>query len=135
MSFFVAAMWAVSARLFTTFIALILVSARHVEDLDLVSLVLCQGVAFLGTLYFVVLVHDPDRALSDVLGLRRTRVSLCVVAVALGFALQGPLTLISDAIYKRYPLSEAELEHMRFMFTAPAMHQKVALVAAGGILG
>jgi membrane protease YdiL (CAAX protease family) len=135
MSFFVAAMWSVSARLLTTFIALVVISARHVDELDLVSLVLCQGVAFLATLYFVVLVHEPDRPLSDVLGLRRTRVSLCVVAAALGLALQGPLTLISDVIYKRYPLSDAELEHMRSMFTVSAAHQRVALVVAGGILG
>ncbi len=135
MSFFVAAMWSVSARLLTTFIALVLMSARHVEELDLVSLMLCQGVALVGTLYFVLLMHEPDRPLSDVLGLRRTRVSLCIVAAALGLALQGPLTLISDFILQRYPLSETELEHVRFMFSAPAVHQKVALVAAGGVFG
>jgi membrane protease YdiL (CAAX protease family) len=135
MSFFVAALWSISARLLFDFIALGLISARHSDRLDLVSQVLCQGVAFLATLYVVVVMHHPDRPLSDVLGLRRTRVSLCLVAAALGLALHGPLTLISNVIYTRYPPSDAELENMRYLFTAEATHQKVALVLAAGVFG
>jgi membrane protease YdiL (CAAX protease family) len=135
MSFFVAAMWSVSATLLTAFIELVLMSARHTERLDVVTHVLSEGVAFLATLYLIVIVHDADRPLSDVLALRKTRVSLCVVAAVLGLALHGPLTLISDVIESRYPRPEDEIESLRWLLTAPALHQKIALVASAGIFG
>src|SRR5438128_599967 len=135
MSFFVAALWSISARLSFDFLAQLLLSARHADKLDLVTQVLCQGVAFVGALYFVVTFHDADRRLSDALGFRRTSVMLCLLAAAIGVALHGPLTLISAAIEARYPPSELELENLRFLYTAPALHQKVALVGAAGLFG
>ncbi len=135
MSFFVAAIWSITARLLFEFLGLALMSARHADRLDLVSQVLCQGVAFLTTLYLVVMMHEPDRPLSEVLGLRRTSIGLYLVAAAIGLALHGPLTLITNAIYRRYPPSEEELDHLRYLFTAPALHEKVALVAAAGFMG
>jgi membrane protease YdiL (CAAX protease family) len=135
MSFFVAAMWSVSASLLSTFLALVLMSARHSDRLDAVSHVLCLGVGYLVALYLVVLVHDPDRTLSDVLGLRKTRVSLCLVAAALGPVLYGPLTAFANAIDRQFPRPEAELENMRNLLDAPALHQKIALVVAVGLFG
>jgi CAAX protease family protein len=135
MSFFVAAIWSTSALVALDLIAAILVSARPSTNFDLVSRVLCQALAFMGTLFFMVVVHDKERPLSDVLGLRRTHVALWLLACALGIALQGPMTLISNAIYTRYPLPEEELALLRELFDVKGMPQKAALVMAAGLVG
>jgi CAAX protease family protein len=135
MSFFVAAMWSTSALLALDLLTRILMSLRPSGHVDLVSGVLCQAVAFLVTLFFVVFVHDRERPLSDVLALRRADVVLCILALVLGLALHGPLTLVAEAIYSRYPPSEEEIETLRDLLTAPTVRQRVALVAAAGIIG
>jgi membrane protease YdiL (CAAX protease family) len=135
MSFFMAAMWAVSARLSFDLITSVLSAAHASGRLDLVSQVLCQGIAFVGTLYLMVIVHDRDRPLSEALGLRRTHVGLCIVAAAIGLALHGPMLLVANAIAGHFPPSEDEVATMQFLFDAPALHQRVALVGAAGIMG
>jgi len=87
MSFLVAAMWSIAARLASDLMMTLLASVRSNGRPDLVSNVLCEGVGFIGTLLFLAMVHDRDTPLSDVLGLRRTHVVLCLLAVAIGVAL------------------------------------------------
>ncbi len=135
MSFFIAAIWSTSALLGLDLIAAILVSARPSGNFDLVSRVLCQALAFVSTLFFMVLVHDKERPLSEVLGLRRAHLGLCLLACVLGLALQGPLTLLSNAIYSRFPLPEEELTLLRELFDVKGAGQKIALVAAAGVVG
>jgi len=135
MSFFVAAMWSTSALLALDLLQRILVSLRPSGHIDLVSGVLCQAVAFLAALFFVVYVHDRDKPLSDVLALRRADVLLCIIALLLGVALNGPLSLLDDAISSRYPRSDQDIETMRELLTAPTLRDKVGLVVAAGIIG
>jgi membrane protease YdiL (CAAX protease family) len=87
------------------------------------------------TLFFLAMVHDRDTPLSDVLGLRRTHVVLCLIALALGVALQGPITLIVNAIYSRYPLAEQDAAVMRELLSPKTAHEKVALFAGVGVVG
>jgi membrane protease YdiL (CAAX protease family) len=135
MSFFAAAMWSASALLGLDLMTRLLASTRPSGQLDLVSSVLCQGVAFLVTLFFVVLVHDRERSLSDALGLRRVSIVLCLIALALGVALHGPLTLISNAIYARFPPSDEELQTIRNLLHAPTLPQRVVLATSVGLVG
>jgi membrane protease YdiL (CAAX protease family) len=135
MSFFLAATWSILALFALDLLVGLLASAHATGRVDLVSGVLCQGVAFLSTLIFLTLVHDKDRPLSEALGLRRTSASLCLLATALGLALQGPLTLLADAVYRRFPLPEQEVTQLVELFRAPAVHQKLGILLAAGILG
>jgi uncharacterized protein len=135
MTFFAAAIWSTSALVALDFLALLLISAHPASEIDLVSRVLCQAAAFVGTLFLLTLVHERERTLSDVLGLRRASIPLCVLSIVLGFTLQGPMNLLSEAIYKRYPLPEEQVELIKQLFDVPALHQKIALVLAAGVIG
>ncbi len=135
MSFFVAAMWSIAARLASDLMMIFLASARQSGQIDLVSVVLCEGAGFMMTLFFLAMVHDRDTPLSDVLGLRRTNVVLCLLALAIGVALQGPITLIVNAIYNRFPLSEEDTAVMRELLSPKTVREKVALFAGIGVVG
>jgi len=135
MSFFAAAIWSVSAiAVFDLFLALA-VSVSPSAELDLVSRVLCEAAAYVSTLLLLTLVHERDRRLTDVLALRRTPVALLLVAALFGFALQGPVNLVAGVIYHRYPLPEGQIELIRQIFDVRALHQKVAIVLAAGVVG
>jgi membrane protease YdiL (CAAX protease family) len=136
MSFVSAAMWSVCAIAAFDFIfALLLASSGTPAALDLVSRVLCEAAAFVGTLLLLTLVHERERPLSDVLALRRVPIALLAVAVLFGVALQGPINLITGVIYGRYPLPEDQIELIRELFAVKAMHQRVAIVVAAGLVG
>ena len=96
MSFFAAAMWSISARLILDVLAELLKKVRGLDQIDLVSVVLCQAIAYLLILFVMLTVHERERPLSDALALRRPHLGLCLLAVAIGIALHGPLTLISS---------------------------------------
>ena len=130
MSFFLAATWSITAIFALDLIAAIFVSVTSEQRFDLVTRVLCQGVAFLGTLYVLMTIDDRHA-----LGLRKTSAGLLAVAAVLGVVLQGPLTLVSNLIYGRYPLPQSDIDEMTALFRLPALHQKVAVVVAAGVLG
>jgi membrane protease YdiL (CAAX protease family) len=136
MSFFVAAGWSIGALFLLDFLMMLLPAGHQ----DLVGAVLCQGVAYLIALVFLMLVHEKDvyekdGSLSETLGLRRTSLSLCFLAAVIGLALQGPLTLIADAIYHRFPVPEQEMSDFADLFRAPLLYRKVALVLVAGVVG
>jgi membrane protease YdiL (CAAX protease family) len=133
MSFLVAAAWSILAVYGFDLTSSLLQSARA-HDLDLVSRILCLAFAYLGTLIFFTLIHEKDRPLSEVFALRRTSLSLCLLAAAIGLALVGPLSLLSDAILRRFPLSEEDAIAFAEQFDAPLLHQKVAIVMGAGLL-
>jgi membrane protease YdiL (CAAX protease family) len=135
MSFFAAAIWSVSAIAALDLFLALAVSASPSAQLDLVSRVLCEAAAFVSTLLLLTLVHERDRPLTDVLALRRPPVALLLVAVLFGFALQGPVNLVVGVIYDRYPLPEEQIELIRQLFDVGALHQKVAIVVAAGVVG
>jgi len=136
MSFVTAAIWSVCAvAALDFFLALVMVSAGSVAGLDLVSRVLCEAAAFVTTLFFLTVVHERERPLRDVLGLRRPPIVLLLLATLLGMALQGPVNIITGFIYDRYPLSPEDIELLKKLFDVGALHQKIAIVVAAGVLG
>jgi membrane protease YdiL (CAAX protease family) len=136
MSFFVAAMWSVSAiAALDFFLALLVVSAGQSSGLDLVSRVLCEAAAFMSTLLLLTLVHERERPLSDVLALRRIPVALLVLGALFGVAFQGPVNLIAGVIYQRYPLPQDQIDLLRQLFDVRGLHLQLAVVVAGGIVG
>jgi membrane protease YdiL (CAAX protease family) len=135
MSFFVAAAWSILSVYALMLMLALLASAHTPPHIDLVTGFLCQAVAYLATLIFFTLIHEKERPLSEVFGLRRTSVSLCLIAVALGLALQGPLTLITDAILRHFPLPPGDAAEYADQFNVPLLHQKIATVLCAGLLG
>jgi membrane protease YdiL (CAAX protease family) len=136
MSFFAAAMWSVSAvAALDFFLALLVVSVGQSTELDLVSRVLCEAAAFMTTLLLLTMVHERERPLPDVLGLRRTPLALLVLATLFGVAFQGPVNLIAGVIYDRYPLPQDQIELLRELFDVKAVHLEVAIVVAAGLVG
>jgi membrane protease YdiL (CAAX protease family) len=136
MSFVSAAMWSVCAiAAFDVLFVLLLGAAGSPVELDLVSRVLCEAAAFVGTLFLLTLVHERERPLSDVLALRKTSVGLLVLAVLAGVAMQGPINLMTNVIYERYPLPDAQIELLRQLFDVKAMPQRVAIVIGAGMIG
>lgn len=136
MSFLAAALWSVSAiAALDFFFALVVVATGHSTGLDLVSRVLCEAAAFMTTLFLLTLVHERERPLADVFGLRRTPVALLLLGVLSGLALQGPVDLMAGAIYDRYPLPQDQLELLRELFDVKALHMRIAVVIAAGVIG
>ena len=136
MTFFAAAMWSVSAiAAFDVFLALVVVLASRSTGVDLVSGVLCEAAAFVTTLLLLTLVHERDRPLPDVLGLRRPPIALLFLGVLAGLALQGPIDLVAQAIYARYPQPQEQVDLMRARFDVQELPLQVAIVLAGGVVG
>ncbi len=135
MTFFIAAMWSAAALFALDLLHALFGMLRAPAHVDLVTGVLCQGVAFLATLYAMVFVYDREKPASEVLALRRPSVLLALLATAIGVALHGPLTLIANAIYGRFPLPEQDVEMMREILTASTLRDKIAFVAAAGVVG
>jgi membrane protease YdiL (CAAX protease family) len=136
MSFVTAAIWSVCAvAALDFFLALVMVSAGSVAGLDLVTRVLCEAAAFVTTLFFLTVVHERERPLREVLGLRRPPIVLLLLAALLGVALQGPVNIIAGFIYDRYPLSADDIELLKKLFDVGALHQKIAIVVTAGVLG
>jgi uncharacterized protein len=136
MSFFTAAVWSVCAVIaLDFFLAFVVAAVGDATSIDLVTRVLCEAAAFVSTLFAVTLVHERERPLRDVLALRRPPIVLLVLALLFGFALQGPVNLIAGVIYEKYPLPPEHLELLHQLFDVKALHQKVAIVVAAGLVG
>jgi membrane protease YdiL (CAAX protease family) len=135
MSFFVAALWSIAALLAFDLVAIVLLAVRPAALYDPVSGALCQAFGFVGALFFLVLVYERERPLSQVLGFRRTNGWLPLLAVALGVALQAPLDLISSVTQKFFPLSDQTRSAMEQFLDVSTLRRKIALLVAAGLVG
>jgi membrane protease YdiL (CAAX protease family) len=133
MPFYVAASWSFAALFLLDLLAGVLMASR--TSVDLVSRVLCQGAAFVAILAAITVVHEKGKALREIFALRRVDVLPCLLALALGVLLQGPLSLLANVIYSRFPPPEQDVAEIAQLFEVPALYQKVGLVVAAGALG
>jgi CAAX protease family protein len=130
-----AAIWSISATLGLDLLVILTRSMRSADHFDVVSGVLCEAAAFLATLFFVIEVHEPSRALSDALALRPTRFSLCALAALMGMSSQIPFNRLAEVIEKRFPASAEDISAQAELFAAPTPFRKVMLVVAVGAIG
>lgn len=133
MPFYVAAGWSFAALFLLDLIAGALMASRSL--VDLVSRVLCQGVAFVAVLAGMAAVHDKGKRPAEIFAFRRVDVLPSVIAITLGVALEGPLSLVANFIYTRYPPAEQELAEIASLFDVRALYQKIGLVVAAGLMG
>ncbi|KYG02176.1 hypothetical protein BE21_55285 [Sorangium cellulosum] len=71
--------------------------------LDVVGSFACQAAAYLLGLLGVHRVHAPRAKARELLGVRGTHAAFYPLAVALGFALEPPVTALYEAIERRFP--------------------------------
>ncbi|AUX20269.1 hypothetical protein SOCEGT47_007350 [Sorangium cellulosum] len=112
-------------------------SARAHGELDMISAFACQAAAYLLGLFGVLQVHAPRASIRDLLGVRRTHAAFYPLALALGFALEGPITALYEAIERRWPSGGSDADLVR-LFTEASAPERVALglifIALGPVL-
>ena len=106
-------------------LSLVVVFGRGVPDIVLLGGT--QVVVYALTLIlFAVALRSNVR---ELLGLRRVSVFLCLAAAALGFALQVPATLLSNAVERFFPLPEAVLAERMARITPHSTWHAIAIFA------
>lgn len=114
-------------------LALTLVIGKLGERADIVSLGLTQvGVYGVALGAFAAWQRRPLR---EIIPLRLASIRTCLVAGALGIALQFPSTLLANAIERFYPLPDAVLKHRLSLITPHSFGHGVAIVTVVSILG
>jgi membrane protease YdiL (CAAX protease family) len=95
MSALTATGWALGITFLFFVLAVLLSKARPGAELDVVSGVACQAIAYLIGLFLILRVHAPDAGIRDFLGVRPTHWLFYPLALLLGTALQVP----ANALY------------------------------------
>jgi membrane protease YdiL (CAAX protease family) len=124
--------WALVALVLFLGILAILASVRA-ADVDIVSQVACQAVAYLITLFFVLRVHAPNTGVRDLVGLRPTSVLFYPLAVVMGIAAQAPADRLYSAIEQRWPSHVTDT--MSELFWAASFPKRAAMALAIILVG
>ncbi|WP_437590825.1 CPBP family intramembrane glutamic endopeptidase [Sorangium sp. So ce1000] len=101
-------------------------SFRAEPRLDIIGSFACQAVAYLLGLFGVLQMHAPRASIREFLGVRRTHAAFYPLAVALGFALEGPIGALYTAIEQRWPSGINDAELVQVFADASAL-ERVAL--------
>lgn len=107
---------------------------RAAPKLDVIGSFACQAAAYLLGLFGVLQVHAPRASIRQFLGVRGTHVAFYPLAVALGFALEGPIAALYTAIEARWPSGIDDAELVRVFVDASAP-ERVALGLIFIVLG
>jgi membrane protease YdiL (CAAX protease family) len=104
---------------------------RPAAELDEVTGVACQAIAYLVTLFFILRVHAPDAGIRDFIGMRPTSALFYPLAIALGLALEAPADTLYGVILKRWPIPD----HMSADFLAASSPRRAAMALAAILVG
>lgn len=135
LSFLAAAAWSIAATAILQVVAVVGLAVKPGADLDVIGGVACQAAAYLLAVFLFVRVYEPERALSDVLAVRRTSAALCAAAVLLGLAIQVPATALAAAIERRWPHSATELAAQAAQLAADTPGRRAGVVLAVVVAG
>jgi membrane protease YdiL (CAAX protease family) len=124
--------WALVALVLFLGILAILAGVRS-ADVDIVSQVACQAVAYLITLFLVLRVHAPNTGVRDLVGLRPTSVLFYPIAVLLGLAAQAPADRLYTAIEHRWPSHVTDT--LTELFWAASFPKRAAMALAIILIG
>jgi len=92
--------WALGITFLFFVFAVTLAKVRPGSELDVVSGVACQAIAYLAGLFVILRVHAPDAGIRDFLGVRPTHWLFYPLAVALGLSLQLPANALYNAVVR-----------------------------------
>lgn len=125
--------WAFAATFFFLVCGVLLAALRPGSERDIVSSVGCQAIAYLLTLFLILMVHAPDAGIRDFVGMRPTHWLFYPLGVALGLALQAPANALFLAIERRFP-SHSE-DHITALFQAASSPRRAAIALAVILVG
>jgi membrane protease YdiL (CAAX protease family) len=98
-----------------------------------VSSVGCQAIAYILTLFLVLLVHAPDVGVRDFVGMRPTHWLFFPLAVALGLSLEAPANALYLVIDRRWPSHVEDV--ISASFQAASSPKKAAIALAVILFG
>jgi membrane protease YdiL (CAAX protease family) len=125
--------WALGATFLFYLAAGILAALRPGSERDTVSNVGCQAIAYLVTLFLILLVHAPEAGVRDFVGMRPTHALFYPLAIALGLSLQAPANALFTVIERRWP-SHVE-DAIPAAFQAASSPKKAAIALAVILVG
>jgi hypothetical protein len=131
MTAFSATGWAFGATFLVYLCVAILAALRPGSERDVVSNVGCQAIAYLVTLFLVLLVHAPDVGVRDFVGMRPTHWLFLPLAVGLGLSLEAPANALYIVIERKWP---SHLEDVISTSFQAASSPKKAAIALAAIL-
>ncbi len=134
MTFLGAAAWSLGLGLVAGVLMELTESARPGAGLDLVNLTACRVVATSAFLFAILRIYSPEASVRDMLGIRPVSVSGSLLAGVCGGLLYPGLTLIDDAIFKRYPLAAEELERLDKLTNVSTRGGRAVLFVAFALL-
>ncbi|WP_437734966.1 CPBP family intramembrane glutamic endopeptidase [Sorangium sp. So ce1335] len=115
--------WVAGVTLLFLWLLGLVASFRPEPELDVVSSFACQAAAYLLGLFGVLQLHAPRASIREFLGLRRTHAAFYPLAVALGFALEGPIAALYNLIERRWPSGISDAELVRVFVEASAVER------------
>src|SRR5580700_9559428 len=110
MTFLAAAAWSIALGLGTSVVLELTESARPGAAADLVNFTVCRVVAFSVFLFVMLRIYAPQSSIRAILGVRAVSPFAAVLALALGVLLAPGLSIIDDAIEKRFPVSTEDTD-------------------------
>lgn len=125
--------WALGATFLFYLVAGILSAMRPGSERDVVSSVGCQAIAYLVTLFLILLVHAPEAGVRDYVGMRPTHWLFYPLAIALGLSLEAPANALYSVIEHRWP-SHSE-DSISTSFQAASSPRKAAIALAVILFG
>ncbi|WP_437636433.1 CPBP family intramembrane glutamic endopeptidase [Sorangium sp. So ce854] len=112
--------WVAGVTLLFLWLLGVVASFRPEPELDVVSSFACQAAAYLLGLFGVLQLHAPRASIRELVGLRGTHLAFYPLAVALGFALEGPIAALYALIERRWPSGIGDAELVRVFVDASA---------------
>lgn len=135
LTFFGAAVWSIGATALFQLVLLLSMALKPNAELDIVAGVACQAAAYLLALYLFVRAYEPETKLAEVVALRRADFSLCTLSVALGVALQFPMSALGALVARLFPYSSSELLARAQHLEALTFGKQIAVVAGVCLIG
>ena len=107
LSAFGAALWSLATTSGFLLLLKLVETLRAGASSDLVSAAVCQVIAYLLGVFFLLRLHAPEASIREFLGLRATHPAFYPLAVLLGAAIEIPANALFELILKRYPMQDA----------------------------
>ena len=130
-----AVLWFVTATAGTLVLIEMTRALRPGSSADLVNAVACQAAAYGGVLYLVVRLHNGQRPLQGILGIRATHPAFYGIGFLLGLSLQIPAEALQRIVFHFWPESPDMVELQAQMMRMDTSLARVAIPLAVVVVG
>ncbi|MGO8992608.1 MAG: type II CAAX prenyl endopeptidase Rce1 family protein [Polyangiaceae bacterium] len=130
MTFLAGAAWSIALGLAWNVLMEITESARPGASADLVNITACKVLASSVFLFLMLRVYAPQSSIRDVLGVRDVSVLAVTLAAAVGALLYPGLSMIDDAVTKRFPVPAEESDLVEKLMSVTSLRERLVLFAS-----